>query len=284
MTVYSKVITSVDAGGTADTFTDLGDIEFNDQARFAVGVGMIAENITTTTAEGNVGQYQFDFTSSGGPLILTHGPPNTGGAIGTQSTTGITNPVILPLDNIKINPGGKCNCKFSQHTPDPTAGCSVVMQVMYSDGAVHGKYGDFFPGIAPFYDSDTEGLADAKAASETANTALDVPSDAKRIVGFGHTLIPDAVQANGEECVGFVRYKSTLTRFLPQEYILPAFAAPLAGTTVGQGCYISNPQMNYVAADIPCPKPARFTVTPYSYMNVALTSAVAMANTVYWTQ
>ena len=285
MTVYSKVITSVDAGGTADTFTDLGDIELNEQAKYAVGVGMIAENITTTTAEGNIGQYVFDFTNMGGPRQLFHGPPNTGAAIGTQSTTGISNPLILPLDNIPLTPGGKVNCQFSQHTPDPTAGCSVVMQLMYSDGSVHGKYGSFFPGIAPFYDSDTEGLADAKAAAETANTALDVPADAKRIVGFGHTLIPDAVQANGEEMVGFVRYKSSLSRdFQPQEYPLPAFAAPLAGTTVGQGCFIANPQINYVAADIPCPATARFTVTPYSYMNVALTSAVAMANTVFWTQ
>jgi hypothetical protein len=285
MTVFSKVITSTDAGGTSDTFTDLGNIELNDQARYAVGIGMYAENITTTTAEGNHGQYEFDFTSMGGPLILTHGPPNTGAAIATQSTTGITNPVVLPLDNIPVNPGGKVGCKFSHHTPDPTAGCSVIMQLMYSDGAVSPSYFNRFPGIGPFYDSDTEALADAKAASETACTALEVPADASRIVGFGHTLIPDAVQANGEECVGFVRYKSTLSKnFLPQEYPLPGFAAPLAGTTVGTGCWNPAMHINYVAADIPCPSASAFTVTPYSYMNVALSAAVSLASTVYWVQ
>lgn len=212
--------------------------------------------------------------------MLTHGPPNTGAAIATQSTTGITNPVLLPI-NVPIRPGGKVNCKFSHHTPDPTAGSSVVMGIMYSDGSVHNHFGQYFPGIAPFYDCDTEGLADAKAASETANTALDVPASAKTIVGFGHCLVPDAVQANGEEMVGFVRYKSTLSRWTPQEYPLPGFAAPLAGTTVGTGTWNPALQLCYHPASIPTGS-VDITVTPYSYMNVALSSAVAMANTVYW--
>jgi hypothetical protein len=281
MTTFSKLITSTNAGATSDTFTDLGDIELNDKAAKVVGVWMIAENVTTTTAEGNLGQYVFDFTSMSGPRMLLNGPPNTGAAIGTQSTTGITNPVLLPVDDIEVTPGGKINCQFSQHTPDPTAGCSVVMGVMYTDGNVHSNFGRFFPGISPFYDADTEGLADAKAASETASTALDVPQTAKTIVGFGHSLVPDAVQANGEEMVGFVRYKSTLSTWTPQEYPLPAFAAPLAGTTVGQGCYINSQQDLYYPASIPCGT-ASFTVTPYSYMNVALSAAVAMPTTVFW--
>lgn len=280
MTTYSKLVTSVDAGGTADTFTDLGDITLNDQARKVIGLWMQAAVITTTTAEAGIGQYQFDFTSMGGPLMLTHGPPNTGCAIGTQSTTGIQNPVLLPVD-VAVRPGGKINHKFSMHTPDSTAGCSVIMGVMYSDGSVHGQFGNFFPGIAPFHDCDTEGLADAKAASETANTALDIPASANTIVGFGHTLVGDVVQANGEEMCGFVRYKSTLSRWTPQEYPLPAHDAPLAGTTVGTGTWISNPQANYHPASIPTGS-VDITVTPYSYMNVAMTGAQAMANTVYW--
>jgi len=280
MTTFSKLITSTNAGATADTFTDLGDITVNDRGTHAHGIWMIAENVTTTTAEGNLGQYVFDFSAMEGPRMLVNGPPNTGAAIGTQSTTGITNPVLLPID-VPIRPGGKINCQFSQHTPDPTAGCSVVMGVLYSDGNVHAGFSKYWPGISPFYDSDTEGLADAKAASETASTALDVPATATRIVGFGHSLVPDAVQANGEEMVGFVRYKSSLSTWTPQEYPLPAFAAPLAGTTVGQGCYINSQQDLYYPASIQCGS-ADFTVTPYSFMNVALSAAVAMPSTVFW--
>jgi hypothetical protein len=280
LTTYSKLITSTNAGATADTFTDLGDITLNDQAQEIIGLWLLAENVTTTTAEANLGQYVFDFSNFGGPRQLMNGPPNTGAAIGTQSTTGITNPVLLRT-KVKARPGGIVNCQFSQHTPDPTAGCSVVMGVMYTDGDVHAGFTEAWPGMSAFYDSDTEGLADAKAASETASTALDLPSEASRIVGFGHSLVPDAVQANGEEQVGFVRYKSSLSRWTPQEYPLPAFAAPLAGTTVGQGCYINSQQDLYYPASIPTGG-IPCTVTPYSYMNVALSSAVAMPTTVFW--
>ena len=273
MATWSKLVTSTDAGGTADTFTSVGNIKLNSKAQRIVGIWMQAATITTTAAEANQGQYRFNFSDQGKGTLLINGPPSTGSASATQAQGMKSVPVLLPV-NIKAGPNQNIPVEFSTHTPDPTAGCGVVAGVMYTDGALHAGFDSFFPQPSMFAYSDSEGLADGSTTAATEFADLDIPSWANQVVGVGYDSNHDAAGANGEELIGSIEFKSSIAGFEPQEYPLPAISAVLAGTVAGTGNWTSNPGNNYWPMSFLTGGGTQ-TVTPSISLVTAVTGAVA---------
>ena len=169
--------------------------------------------------------------------------------------------------------------EFSSHTPDVAAASAVAVAAVYT---ATGQSGQGFPEeVIDAYrygtpmaklmldgmNWDAEAVAAATTTAETAITDLNIEADATGIVGFSEGWAPDAFAA--EELIGFIRYRSSLPNFEPQEWILPGCSAPL-GTAVGNGFNLEAPA-DYVTW-FPKDKALKQTVTPNVVWVVAVTT------------
>ena len=278
MSTWSKVEVSADAGATANSFDSIGTVRLNSQARMIEGLWLAAAPITTTTAEAISGQFRFNLSDQKIGILTLNGPPSTGAAVGTQSQGNTFEAVLLPV-KIPTAPNQTIPMEFSTNLPDPTAGCSVVMGVLYSDGNVHPGFREKMPNPTAFMSSDTESLADGSTTAESAITDLEIPGWARRVVALGIDTIHDAVAANGEEMAGFMRFRSSIAGWDPQEYPLKTISAPLAGTIVGSGMWSSR--QNYWPISFPTSK-GNDTITGSSVLTAAVTGAVSQVVSAQW--
>jgi hypothetical protein len=271
MSIYSKAVTSVAAGATANTYDNIGTVTLRSDARRVVGVNVCAGNVTYTAAEENSGALRITSSDLGVGTQTYTCPPYIGGGPATNSTYTVNETEFVPFnwasrgkENIVID--------YSSNLPDPTAGSSVVAAVVYDAGskATNPDAMQWFPDYNPLLPkgSDKASLGSVTAISETALTALNVPAWASEIVGFKCFSLPNLFTA-GEERVGFMRFRSTIPDFEPQEWPgRVAVNAPL-GTAVGTGSFAFNIRP-YGTSFATTGK--NETVTPYWLYNVVVTT------------
>lgn len=245
MQINADAVTSTGAGGTSDTFDNVGTVRTRDDAVQLLGFFVSAGPITGTAAEAYVGQYRFVDNDIGLSTIKS-GPPFEGGAPATNIGHRPHLPYWIPCRRGSMaNPLGQTDitCDFSTHLPDVAVASAVAIAAVYTskgreagrlfpqeviDAYTRGSPG-VLPGIASNWDADS---AVATTVAETAIADLTVESAADAIVGFSTGWSPDAFGA--EEAIGFIRYRSSIPDFDPQEWLLPGSGAPL-GTAVGIG-------------------------------------------------
>lgn len=279
MQIHSIAVTSTSAGGTGDSFDTVGTAALREDAVQVLGAFVSAGPLTGTAAEAFIGQWRF--TNNSIQLATTKsGPPFEGGAPATNIGYRPHQPYWIPFPRGTVsNPVQDADIlvEFSTHAPDVAVASAAAASIVYTatgqssagfpkevgdayrSGNVHAKLG--LPGMN--WDGES---AVATTVAETAIAALNVESDATGIVGFSQGFAPDAYAA--EELIGFIRYRSTIPNFDPQEWLLPGSGAPL-GTAVGTGLTMEAPA-DYVTW-FPKEKGAR-TVTPSVVWVAAVTT------------
>ena len=279
MQLHSDAVSSTGAGGTGDTFDNVGTITTREDAVQLLGFFVSAGPVTGTAAEAYLGQYRFTQNTLGLSTIKS-GPPFEGGAPATNVGYRPHLPYWIPTQRgSAANPIGALDivADFSTHVPDVAVASAVAIAAVYT---ATGQSPQGFPEeVLDAYrygtplaklmldgmNWDGEAVAAATTVAETAITDLILESDATGIVGFSEGWAPDAFGA--EELIGFIRYRSSLPNFEPQEWLLPGCGAPL-GTAVGNGVYLEAPA-DYVTW-FPKDKALKQTVTP----NVVWVAAV----------
>lgn len=280
MSLHCKCVTAAAVGATADTFESVGDIELRSDARMLYGFWVLAVPAVGEAAKAYTGQLRV----SSGDLNLGQQiypcPPYVGGAPATNIDFKTANAEFIPL--VKACQGKeKISIEFSTNLPDPTNACSVVVGAVYWAGpdAPKGDVMAIFPNMAAVCGGcDTETAAAVTTVAETAITDLVIPAWAKEIVGFKQLMVPNLVTA-GEEIAGFVRYRSSMPNFEPQEWpFVAGFAAPL-GTPVGKGAEIQT--CGPMAAHFPTTGKNE-TITPNVVLNVAITTGNPVVAAAYY--
>ena len=245
--IHADAVTSTGAGDTADDFITVGTVRTREDAIQLLGAFVAAGPVTTTAAEAYVGQYRF--TNNTLSLRTTRqGPPNEGGAAATNIGHRVLNPMWIPMRRGSMaKPIGQLDilCEFAHHVPSTADDSAVGVSLVYTaKGAsplgfpeqiitAYNTNPNYVPGDLAF-NWDSEAGADLATVAESAITDLDVASEASAIVGLAETWSPDIFGA--EEFVGFIRYRSSIPNFEPQEWLLPCSGAPL-GTAVGVGSF-----------------------------------------------
>lgn len=278
--LYASAVSSTGAGGTADTFDAVGTVTLRDDATKVLGVWVVAAPVTSTAAEAIQGQVRI--TMSGVGSRLYPAPPYMGGPPATNIDFRAVLPEFIPFVH-NVDGGEDVVVDYTTHVQDPTAANAVVASVVY----VAGKAA---PGDAPADvmarwpdmamvagGGDTEAVGQVLTVAESAVADLILPNDSAEIVGFKQTITPDLMTA-GEEIIGFVRYRSSIPDYEPQEWPLNAYGAPL-GTPVGAGAW--TPAIPAMAAYIPKAK-TRATVTPNIVLVAAVTTGHSVVASVYY--
>jgi len=254
MQIHGDVVTSTGVGGTSDTFDAVGTVRTRDDAVQLLGAWVSAGPVTGTAAEAFLGQWQFRNNSLALASIKT-GPPNEGGAPATNVGHRPHAPYWIPLHRgTESNPIGQVDIDitFSHHTPDVAVNSAAAACLVFTaKGQVQeplpehviNSYRQGEPQVTNLMqDWDAEAVAAATTVAETAITDLVVDKNATGIAALGCSVAPDAFAA--EEAIGFVRFRSSLSSFEPQEWLLPGTGAPL-GTAVGVGWFFERAAMDY---------------------------------------
>lgn len=275
MTLHAEAISTTGAGGTADTFDDVGTVTTRDDATQVLGIWVVAAPVVSAAAEAIQGQVRITMDGVGSRLFPA--PPYMGGDPATNVGFRPILPKFIPFVH-DITGGTDVQVEYSTHVQDPTNANAVVACVVFVAGTRNpGLPSDpdimkHFPYAAPLAGgADTEALGQVLTVAESSVTDLIIPNDQAEIVGFEQTITPD-LMTGGEEVIGFVRYRSSIADVEPQEWPLNAYAAPL-GTPVGTGGHIAENRA--MAAWIPAPS-KRSTITP----NVVLVAAVTTGHSV----
>ncbi len=113
--------------------------------------------------------------------------------------------------------------------------------------------------------------------AESTIADLILPNWASQIVGFKQEIQPD-LMTDGEQISGFMRYRSSIADYEPQEWPLNGYNAPL-GTPVGAGGF--TPMIPSMAAFLMAPK-ARATITPNVILTTAITTGHSVSATAYF--
>jgi hypothetical protein len=292
MQIHSDVVTNTGAGGTSDTFDNVGTIRTRADAVQLYGFFVSAGPVTGTAAEAQIGQYRFTNNDLSISTIKT-GPPWAGGAPATNVGYNTHLPYWIPCKRGSSgDPIGQVDLvvDHSSHTPDVAVANAVAVAAVYSARGAMGSlipqevldlYRMGSPGQLPgglIYNSDAEAVAAATTVAETAITDLVVEKSSSGIVGFGSSWAPDAFAA--EELIGFIRFRSSLPNFEPQEWIMPGCGAPL-GTAVGTGSSL-NTQADY-ATFFPKEKGELTTITPnVVWVAAVTTNAPTVSADVSW--
>lgn len=292
MQIHGDAVTSTGAGGTSDAFDNVGTIRTRKDAVQLYGFFCTAGPVTGTAAEAQIGQYRFTNNDLGISTIKT-GPPFAGGAPATNIGYNVHLPYWIPCKRGSTgNPIGQVDLvvDHSSHTPDVAVANAVAIAAVYSStGAsnapipaeVLDAYRLGVPSVLPgslVYNSDAEAVAAATTVAETAITDLVVEKAADAIVGFSTSWAPDAFAA--EELIGFIRYRSSIPNFEPQEWLMPGCGAPL-GTAVGTGS--SFPSAADYATFFPKDVGELTTVTPnVVWVAAVTTNAPTVSADVSW--
>ena len=282
MSIHSEVVTSVVAGATADSFDEVGTVDLDSEATRLLGVWITAAIVTRTAAEANQGQIEIESgdLSISAPAARFGVGPYTGSDPATN--IGFTTHAAEFIPIVHDAQGGESvTVSYATHLPDPTAGSSVVAGVVYEvGGPTPAEIMQRFPWMAALSSGgDTEANATVTATSEAAITNLEIAKWASEIVGFKFVATLDAAPTGGEEINGFVRCRSNMRGFEPQDWpLIAAFNAPL-GTPVGHGMAIQYPA-EYMAAYWPVTAVKSPTVTPNAILVVASGSNVSVSASV----
>lgn len=280
MAVYSKVASVAAAGGTADTFNNVGTTSLRSDANRIFGIIVGASNTTTTAAEQNSGQIMITSSDLGLGAQICGCPPYVGGGIATndQSTPALSE--YIPL-NLSCNGKENIVYDYSTHLTDPTAGSDVVVATIYSgrNSPTDQNMLSNLPFMHPFaprgYDSEANGAVTTVA--ETAITDLNIPSWASWICGYKLTALNAAVMTAGEGIIGYVRMRSTIPDFEPQEWPYCYQSNASLGTPVGQPYFIPFPF--FWGTSFPATKKNE-TISPANVLVVASTANLQIAATV----
>lgn len=281
MQIHSDVVTSTGAGGTGDSFDSVGTITTREDAVQLLGFFVSAGPVTGTAAEAFIGQLRVIQNTLSLRTTKTV-PPFEGGAPATNIGHRPHLPYWVPTKRGSSgNPIGSLNIdvEFSTHAPDVAVASAVAVSAVYT---ASGQSSQGFPQEvleAYRYGTPQMKLAldnmewDAESAvattvAETAIADLEISSDATAVVGLSQGWMPDAFAA--EEAIGFVRYRSSIPNFEPNEWLLPGTGAPL-GTAVGTGMWMDE-TADYVTF-FPKDKALRQTVTPNVVWVAAVTTS-----------
>jgi len=278
--IHSDVVSSTSAGGTGDTFDTVGTIRTRSDAQQLLGFYCSAGPVTGTAAEAFMGQYEFTDNDIG--LSTVHsGPPWEGGAPATNIGHRPHAPYWIPAKRGSSgNPIGQTDIlvRFTTDLPDVAVASAVAVAGVYTATGQGGgsppesilnAYRSGAPNVlvGDIANSDHDSAV-ATTVAETAIADLTVESAADAILGFTTSWVPDAFAA--EESIGFIRYRSSIPDFEPQEWLLPGTGAAL-GTAVGVGMYLPYPA-DY-ATYFPKKVGALATVTPNVVWVVATTTS-----------
>lgn len=174
----------------------------------------------------------------------------------------------------------KVTLKYSTHTPDPTKACVVAASVVFeANGRAPDDAMKMWPHMAEIGGGgDTEAKSPVLTVAETAITDLEIPSWAKEIIGFKQMIVPD-LMTEKEPVVGFVRYRSSVKDWEPQEWLFAAAFGAALGTPVGRGAEAQiAPKM---AAHMPL-SGRNETITPNVVLVAAITTGHGVQSTVYY--
>lgn len=280
MTIYSEAVNTGVIGATADTFEPVGTVTLRDDATRVLGVWVVAVAGTTTAAEAIHGQVQITMQGIGTQRYVA--PPYFGGGPGTNHAfTGVL-PEFIPFVHT-VSGAEDVDVDYTTHLQDPTVGCDVVACVVYEGGAKS-------PGAAPpdvmakwpemamvAGGGDTEALGQVLTVAESTIADLIIPNWAAEIVGFKQEIQPD-LMTDGEQVSGFVRYRSSVSDYEPQEWPLNGYNAPL-GTPVGNGGHLAAIPAMAAYQTLPS---SRSTVTPNVVLTTAITTGHSVSSTVYF--
>ena len=280
MTLHAEAVTSTGAGGTADTFDNVGTVTLRDDATQVLGAWVVAASVQQTAAEAIQGQVRITMQGVGAQIYP--GPPYHGGAPATNISATPVLPEFIPFVH-NVNGGEDVVVDYSTHLQDPTSANAVVACVVYVAGAraagpgppeVRAKW----PVMAEIAGGgDTEALGQVLTVAESAIADLIIPNWATEVVGFKQTITPDLFTAD-EEIIGFVRYRSSIADTDPQEWPLNAFSGPI-GTAVGDNP--GFPEIPKIATWFPTPG-SRATITPNVVLVAAVTTGHSVASSVYF--
>ena len=281
MSLYSEVVNTGVIGATADTFENVGTVTLRDDASRVLGVWIVAAAATTTAAEAIHGQARVTMQGVGQQTYVA--PPYFGGGPATNSMYTPALPEFLPFVH-EVSGGEDVIIDWTTHLQDPTVGADVVAGVVYEAG--QGVQGGAIPSdvMAKWPEmamvaggADSEALGQVLTVAESTIADLIIPNWASEITGFKQEIQPD-LMTDGEQITGFVRYRSSIADYEPQEWLLNAYNAPL-GTPVGAGGVTAAiPAMaGYLVAPA-----ARATVTPNVVLTTAVTTGHSVSATVYF--
>ena len=282
MSLHSEVVSSTVAGAAADSFDEVGTVDLDSEASRLLGVWVTASIVTRTAAEANQGQLEIESgdLEISGPAARFSVGPYTGSDPATNIGFTTHAAEFIPLVHDATG-GESVTVSYSTHLPDPTAGSSVVVGVVYEVGPpTPAEVMHRFPWMAALSaGGDTEANAAVTGTGETAITDLNIPGWATEIVGFKFVPTLDAAPVGGEEINGFVRCRSNMRGFEPQDWpFMAAFNAPL-GTPVGHGMAYQAPA-EYMAAHWPVTAVKGPTVTPNAILVVASGGNVSISASV----
>ncbi len=284
MALYSEVVNTGVIGATADAFENVGTVTLRDDATKVFGIWIVAVAATTTAAEAIHGQVRITMQGVGAQTYTA--PPYFGGGPGTnQAYTGVL-PEFIPFvhGSPQVDGGEDVVIDYTTHLQDPTVGCDVVAGVVFEAGQgiqsgpppadVMAKWPEMAMVAAG---GDSEALGQVLTVGESTIADLIIPNWVSEIVGFKQEIQPD-LMTDGEQVSGFVRYRSSIVDFEPQEWPLNGYNAPL-GTPVGAGGFL--PSIPAMAASLKAPK-ARATITPNVVLTTAVTTGHSVSATTYF--
>ena len=281
MSLYSAVVTSTGAGGAADTFDNVGTITLRDDATKVLGIWMVACPVLVAQSEAIHGQARI--TMQGVGTQTYPAPPNSGGHPATNISAQGVLPEFIPFVH-EVNGGEDVVIDYSTHLQDPTNANAVAASVVYEAG--QGRQAGSPPSdvMAKWPEmamvaggGDSEALGQVLTVAESTIADLIIPNWASEIVGFKQEVALDLMTAD-EEVIGFVRYRSSISDYEPQEWLLNAYAPPL-GTPVGAGGHL--PAIPAMAGYLTTPE-SRATITPNVVLVAAVTTGHSVSASVYF--
>mgnify|MGYP001564247623 CR=1 FL=1 len=268
---------SISAGTTADSFGTAVTVSLGDQARRLVGLIISGADPTYTTAEGGAARVRLNSDSIPGLANQDwiSGPVTTSGPATNSSGQSCVQDVI-PLDyDVKGNED--IDISIAPTTTLTTARLYEVA-VQYTDGQVPA---DIIAAIGkgPIASKGSRTVdASQTTTTETALTAITVPSWAKEVVGCRAVAHKTGAITGGEEVGGFFRLTSTIAGIGVQEYPTNFLGATL-GTPVGTG--MNESQIPWLPMHIKTPGTNQ-TITPSINLRTAVTTANRVAFSMAW--
>ena len=281
MVLYSKIVSNASAGATAGTFDLVGTVQVRNDATKLLGFWVIAEPTVNLAAVEFTGQLQIQSNDLSMSTQTFPCPPYLGGAPATNVGFSAHKAQFIPMvKNLK----GKevISIYFSQGVPSNATACSVTVGLVYdakSPTALGTEEMECWPYMAPISAGcQVTGQASVTTVAETALPSITIPAWATEICGFACYVLPNLITA-GEEVVGSVTIRSTLTDFDSQEWPFVASIAPPLGTPVGKGAELQ--EMTPMAAYFPLDGKNN-TITPSVKLNVAVTTGHAVFVAIYY--
>ena len=281
MVLYTKIVNNASVGATAGTFDLVGSVQVRNDATKLLGFWVDAAPTVNLAAVEFTGQLQIQSNDLSMSPQTFPCPPFQGGAPATNVGFSVSKALFVPM--VKTLKGKEViSIYFSQGVPSNATACSVIVALVYdakTPSALGTEEMKEWPYMAPIAAGcQVSSLASITTVAETAMPAITIPSWATEICGVAAYMLPNLMTA-GEEVVGSVTLRSTLTDFDSQEWPFLAAVNPPLGTPVGKGAELQ--EMSPMAAYFPLDGKNN-TITPYCKLNVAITTGHAAFVAIYY--